>query len=173
MACTECLTYFAGQLPPNFDTPCETGKWYNNMLGLDESSWEITHEKPTKEWDMVAYFKKFNSQFHSPLPIPDNNVICPFCRDFFNFRMGIDNRGILCRFDELKMNHLRIIQIVPTNQLIRHCDYCDSILPAYQESVTKNYGGTLEIYLALLGIINYQDKAYCHCSRNSKLEQFS
>ncbi|MDR3197618.1 MAG: hypothetical protein LBU34_07075 [Planctomycetaceae bacterium] len=156
MACTECLTYFAGQSQPTSDTSCEKGKWYNNMLGLDESSWEITREKPTKEWNMVTFFKKFNSQFHTHLSMPLNNtIICPYCRDLFKFWMGIDERGLSYRVDDLKLNHLRIIQIAQTNQLIQHCEYCDSIWQAYQESLTKNYGGTLEIYLALLGIINY------------------
>jgi hypothetical protein len=49
MACEECLTYFAGQSLPTIDTPCEIGRWYNNMLGVDKNSWEITHDKPTKK----------------------------------------------------------------------------------------------------------------------------
>jgi hypothetical protein len=67
MACTECLTYFTGQSLPTIDTPCEIGRWYNNMLGVDKNFWEITHDKPTKEWDMITYFKKLNSQSDPPI----------------------------------------------------------------------------------------------------------
>jgi hypothetical protein len=153
MACEECLTYFAGQSPPTFYTPCESWYRYNNMLGVDESSWEVTHEKPTKEWDMITYFKKINSQSHTPLSIPSNNIICPFCGDRFKFRMRKDERGCVYRVDEPKFNSLRILQISPTNQLIQHCRYCDSIWPACQEPELNNSGGRLRNYLALLGII--------------------
>lgn len=157
MACTECLTYFTGQSLPTIDTPCEVGRWYNNMLDVDKNSWEITYDEPTKEWDMITYFKKLNSQPHPPLSIPNNNVICPACTNLFKFRKGIDGRGHVYRTNELKENRLRILHISYTNQIIQHCRYCDSIWPAYQEPEVNNYGGTLEKYLTLLGLINYLD----------------
>jgi hypothetical protein len=106
---------------------------------------------------MVTYFKKLNSQSYPPLLIPNNNVICPSCTNLFKFRKGIDGKGRVYRTRELKENSLKILQISHTNQIIQHCRHCDSIWPAYQEPEANNYGGTLEKYLALLGIINYQD----------------
>jgi hypothetical protein len=71
--------------------------------------------------------------------------------------MKKDEKDRVYKIDEPKMNRLKVLQISQTNQLIQHCRYCDTIWQAYQEPEWRTHGGSLKRYLALLGIINYQD----------------
>lgn len=155
-ACTECSAYFAGTQVPTFDTPCEISRWYKNMLELNDHSWKMTNEEITEQWDYKHYFTNiYPSKYDSLEPVVLESDICPACKDLVKYKAGIDQRGLPYRMDWLKQNRLRVATLSCTGQLIRHCRFCDSIWPAQLEVNWEHYGGTLGVYLALLGVVKY------------------
>jgi hypothetical protein len=161
--CSECLTYFVGKLTPTIGTPCIGGRWYDNMLCLDEEasdSWELTEEAVTPTWDVDYYFKHIYNPHKSPRATKsitgDKGIdICPRCHNLELFRYDKDGRGHVRKFKNPKENRLKLLFIPRTGQRIQYCRFCGSIYPEYREPDGLFYGGTLDMYLALLGIIQF------------------
>jgi hypothetical protein len=159
-SCTECCSIFVGDSIPTENTPCCYINRYSNMLCVDESSWELTEEEVQKKWDVEYYFKHVYNP-HNDLPTPkkiqdDNGVeICPCCRDLKKITSGIDERGHRYRIKELNTNKLQLLHIPQTGQRIQYCRFCGSIWSERREPEISRYGGILEMYLALLGIIQF------------------
>jgi hypothetical protein len=161
-SCTECRSLFVGDSIPTENTPCCSCYRYSNMLCVDENSWELTEEEVGKKWNVEYYFKHVYNPHNNPQATKnisgDNGVeICPCCRDLKKITSGIDERGRRYRIKELKMNKLQLLHIPQTGQQIQYCRYCGSIWSEYREPDISSYGGILEMYLALLGIIQFRE----------------
>jgi hypothetical protein len=160
LCCEKCLTFFVGILPPTKDTPCISANFYNNMLCLDEESWEMTEEDVTSTWDVDHYFKHIYNPHRSPLATKSltgdkGTEICPLCTNLEEYSYHKDGRGHVHRIKHLKQNHLQLAHIPHTGQNVQYCRFCDSVWPEYREPNDLSSDGTLDMYLAFIGAIQF------------------
>jgi hypothetical protein len=162
-SCTECRCFFVGASIPTENTPCCGTYRYNNMLGVDEYSWELTEEDVKEKWDIKYYFKHvYNPRrsLHATKLITGNSDtnVCPHCQNLVKFTYQKDGRGHTYKLKEPRQNCLQLLSIPRTGQKIQYCRFCNSIYPEYRDPTNIYfYGGTLDVYLALLGIIQFCD----------------
>ncbi|MDR2439865.1 MAG: hypothetical protein LBE12_10910 [Planctomycetaceae bacterium] len=135
------------------------------MLCLDEesgNSWELTEEEVTPTWDVDHYFKHVYNPHRSPnatksITGDNGTVICPYCHNIVKFSYHKDRYGRTYKLKDIKNNRLQSFLLPHTGQKIQYCCFCNSIYPEYREPYSFFYGGTLDMYLALLGIIQFCD----------------
>jgi hypothetical protein len=163
--CEECLAIFVGSSTPTYHTPCIGGNCYERMLCLEEDRdvWEITEEDVTPTWDVDHYFKHIYNPHRSPLATKsltgDKGIeICPYC--YYNkFEKVVtykDKYGHAHKCKLPKENRLQLLFIPQTRQRIQYCRFCNNIYPEYREP-EMSCSGDLEVYLALLGVIRFND----------------
>lgn len=165
LCCSECLTYFVGTSIPTKTTPCISGHCYDSMLCLDEkeNQWKWTEEEITPTWDVDYYFKHVynpHRSSHATKSITGNNDtnICPRCQNLVKFTYQKDGHGHTYKLKEPRQDCLQLLSIPCTGQKVQYCRFCNSIYPEYRDPTnTYFYGGTLDVYLALLGVIQFCD----------------
>ncbi|GHT44551.1 hypothetical protein FACS189454_02300 [Planctomycetales bacterium] len=163
--CTETAHIWYGTKIPTNGTPSILIERYyymlggmNNLLGnhRKHSEKQYQHTTSKMEWDVEQFFTKESKQI---LPYKDNTSIlkeyhinCPICSMCAKEMTAQVDMPIL-----MGPSTVEIIQISKTNQLIPYCRTCGTVWPEGSKPSIHNHGGKLDFYLAMLGIIRYNE----------------
>ncbi|MDR0336843.1 MAG: hypothetical protein LBI18_07115 [Planctomycetaceae bacterium] len=122
----------------------------------------MTEEDVTPTWDIDHYFKHIYNPHRSPRATKSLTgkgiKICPWCvnANFEKFFRTTDVRGRVYKTKVPKLNRLQLVHIPCTGQNVQYCRFCGSVWPEYRDDPISG-GGLLEMYLALLGVIQFVD----------------